>query len=85
MNEPPQTDVPRRSAMPTANIGVNSSQVQALLEQPSDEYLDAIEEDWNRKVDIEIETLADGMADLVNLASVSETNITARCKVVFER
>ncbi|EIM91420.1 uncharacterized protein STEHIDRAFT_165735 [Stereum hirsutum FP-91666 SS1] len=72
MAEPPQTDVPRRSAMPTANIGVNSSQVQALLEQPSDEYLDAIEEDWNRKVDIEIETLADGMTDLVNLASIGD-------------
>lgn len=72
MAEHPQTDVPRRSAMPTANLGALQKEALALLEQPSDEYLDAVEEEWNKKVDVEIETLADGMVDLVNLASVSD-------------
>jgi mediator of RNA polymerase II transcription subunit 22 len=33
--------------------------------------LEAVEDEWNKRVDVEIETLADGMVDLVNFASVS--------------
>ena len=32
--------------------------------------LDTIEEEWNKKVDMEVEILVDGMVDLVSLASV---------------
>ena len=69
MADIPQTDVSRPSALPTANLLPKSS--QPTIDQNSNEYLDAIEEEWNKKVDIEIDTLVDGMVDLVGLASVS--------------
>ena len=37
----------------------------------ANEYLDNFQEDLNKKVDVEIETLVDGMVDLVELTSVS--------------
>lgn len=71
MAEPPQTDVSRPSALPTANLRSTHSQIQSIVDQNSKEYLDQIEEEWNKKVDVEVETLVDGMVDLVSLASVS--------------
>jgi mediator of RNA polymerase II transcription subunit 22 len=69
MSEVPQTDVSRPSALPTAHL-LNRSKKPAI-EHDSDVYLDAVEEEWNKKVDVEVETLVDGMVDLVGLASVS--------------
>jgi mediator of RNA polymerase II transcription subunit 22 len=69
MADIPQTDVARRVALPTARIA--SRNAQPTIDQNSAEYLDAIEEEWNKKVDVEVETLVDGMVDLVGLASVS--------------
>ena len=69
MAEIPQTDVARRAALPTANLGQRTA--PRVADENSDEYLDNIEEEWNKKVDAEIATLVDGMVDLVNLASVS--------------
>ncbi len=68
MSDVPQTDVSRPSALPSANLLPRAS--QPTIDQNSDEYLDAIEEEWNKKVDVEVETLVDGMVDLVSLASV---------------
>ncbi|KAH8100138.1 surfeit locus protein 5 subunit 22 of mediator complex-domain-containing protein [Cristinia sonorae] len=68
MSEVPQTDVVRRVALPTASLLSRSS--QPTIEQDSSAYLDAIEEEWNKKVDVEVETLVDGMVDLVGLASI---------------
>lgn len=68
-----QTDVSRPSALPTARFRSKASQIQALAEQNSTEYLDAVEEDWNKKIDTEVETLVDGMVDIVNLASASDS------------
>ena len=73
MADIPQTDVPRPSALPTANLRSRLAPSQPFVDQTSNEYLDNIEEEWNKKVDVEIETLADGMVDLVNLTSVSYT------------
>ncbi|KAI0058192.1 hypothetical protein BV25DRAFT_1811134 [Artomyces pyxidatus] len=70
MAEPPQTDVSRPSALPTANLLPRGA--RPLVDQTSSEYLDSVEEEWNKKVDVEIETLADGMVDLVNLASIGD-------------
>lgn len=69
MAEVPQTDVSRPSALPTASLRPRDS--QPTIDQNSSEYLEAIEEQWNKKVDVEVETLVDGMVDLVSLASVS--------------
>lgn len=74
MSDLPQSDVSRPSKLPTANLLLQGA-APPVVEQTSDEYLEAIEEEWNKRVDVEIETLADGMVDLVNLASVS------RCKM----
>ena len=68
-----QTDVSRPSALPTANLLARpraEAHAQAIAEQRSDEYLDGVEEEWNKKVDAEVDTLVDGMVDLVGLASV---------------
>jgi mediator of RNA polymerase II transcription subunit 22 len=70
MSEIPQTDVSRPSALPTANLSQRTTTSQSSIDQNSAEYLDAIEEEWNKKVDMEVETLVDGMVDLVSLASV---------------
>jgi mediator of RNA polymerase II transcription subunit 22 len=73
MTEPPQTDVSRPSALPTANLRLTSTANKSIVDQNSAEYLDQIEEEWNKKVDVEVETLVDGMVDLVSLASASTT------------
>ncbi|KAH9051942.1 hypothetical protein EDB87DRAFT_1660792 [Lactarius vividus] len=70
MSDIPQSDVSRPSKLPTANL-LPQGAAPPASDQNSAEYLDAVEEDWNKKVDVEIETLADGMVDLVNLASIN--------------
>ncbi|EAU85676.1 hypothetical protein CC1G_10948 [Coprinopsis cinerea okayama7 len=68
-----ETDVSRPSALPTANLRVNRTiSQQPLIDQSSAEYLENVEEEWNKKVDVEVETLVNGMVDLVNLASIGE-------------
>ncbi|KAJ3849396.1 hypothetical protein EV368DRAFT_85583 [Lentinula lateritia] len=67
----PQTDVSRPSALPSATL-LQRTIPQAIIDQNSDEYLDSIEEEWNKKVDLEVETLVDGMVDLVGLASIND-------------
>jgi len=70
-----QSDVSRPSALPTANLlyakssGARNQQSQ---DQNSNQYLDDIEEEWNKKVDVEIETLVDGMVDIVSLSSIGD-------------
>jgi len=76
MSDPiPQTDVSRPSALPTANLllpkSISGQRLQSQ-ERNSTQYLDDIEEEWNKKVDVEIETLVDGMVDIVSLASISD-------------
>lgn len=66
----PQSDVSRPSALPTAKFLQRGTAYQSSTDQNSAEYLDAIEEEWNKRVDMEVETLVDGMADLVSLATV---------------
>jgi mediator of RNA polymerase II transcription subunit 22 len=72
------TDVSRPSALPTANLrfrrGPATSQAAAGIaeaEQDSEAYLDAFEEDWNKRIDTEMDVLVEGMTDLVTLAQVS--------------
>ncbi|KAL4063574.1 surfeit locus protein 5 subunit 22 of mediator complex-domain-containing protein [Scleroderma yunnanense] len=72
MAEHPQTDVSRPSALPTAKLLQRSAPNQALVDQNSEEYLNAIEEEWNKKLDAEIEVLVDGMVDIVSLASIGD-------------
>lgn len=71
MSEIPQTDVSRPSALPTAKLSQRPTASQSSIDQNSAEYLDSIEEEWNKRVDMEVETLVDGMVDLVGLASVN--------------
>jgi len=71
MSDLPQSDVSRPSKLPTANL-LPQGLAPPAVEQTSAEYLEAVEEEWNKRVDVEIETLADGMVDLVNLASIND-------------
>jgi mediator of RNA polymerase II transcription subunit 22 len=70
MSDIPQSDVSRPSKLPTAKLLPHGAALPATDQTPA-EYLEAAEEEWNKRVDVEIETLAEGMVDLVNLASVS--------------
>ena len=83
MTDVTQTDVSRPSALPSARLRNKPSQAQALVEQNSSEYLDAVEEEWNKKIDTEVETLVDGMVDIVNLASVSTQGMLVREKTLI--
>ncbi|KAF7317870.1 hypothetical protein MKEN_00874900 [Mycena kentingensis (nom. inval.)] len=71
-----QTDVSRPSALPTANLIPRANTAvpgqTGIPEQNSKEFLTAIEEEWNRKIDVELEALLDGMVDLVGLASIGD-------------
>jgi mediator of RNA polymerase II transcription subunit 22 len=68
MATPFQTDASRPSALPSANIGARNYDQHPA--ESSEEYLDIVEEEWNKKVDAEVDTLVDGMVDLVAIASV---------------
>jgi hypothetical protein len=85
----PQSDVSRPSALPTASLLQSRTSTAARLAQSqaqnSAQYLDDIEEEWNKKVDTEIETLVDGMVDIVSLASVSCLNILNPTGLEVER
>ncbi|EJU04805.1 hypothetical protein DACRYDRAFT_47326, partial [Dacryopinax primogenitus] len=50
----------------------------------SAEYLDAVEEEWNKRVDAEVETLVGGMQDLVELAVVGEKDKHRMYEEAFE-
>ena len=64
----PQTDVSRSSTLPTPKS--LQRPIQPSVDQDSDDYLDGAEEQWNRCVDVEVETLVNGMVDIVALAAV---------------
>jgi mediator of RNA polymerase II transcription subunit 22 len=76
-----ESDVSRPSALPTANLRLRGAQT---LSQPtnagienehdSEAYLDAFEEDWNKRIDSEMDVLVEGMTDLVSLAQVCYIN-----------
>lgn len=70
MSDIPQSDVSRPSKLPTAKILPHGAALPTTDQTPA-EYLEAAEEEWNKRVDVEIETLAEGMVDLVNLASIN--------------
>ena len=69
-----ESDVSRRSGLARATIALNprAQQQQQLAEQPSDEYLDAVEAEWNKRLDGEVETLVEGMAELVDIAKLED-------------
>lgn len=65
-----KTDALRPSALPSAAIRPRNEVQQPEL--TSEQYLNQIYEEWNKKVDVEVETLVDGMVDLVSIAAVSK-------------
>lgn len=68
-----QTDALRPGALPSASLRVRAGEEQTI-EQSSDEYLDNMYEDWNKKVDQEIDTLVEGMTELVKIAAVCQVS-----------
>jgi len=71
--QPFQTDASRLTVLPNASLlpRANALTIAQIPDVDSDEYLANVEEEWNKKVDAEIEVLADGMADLVGISAVS--------------
>ncbi|KAE9390863.1 hypothetical protein BT96DRAFT_889004 [Gymnopus androsaceus JB14] len=66
MSEGPQTDVSRPFALPKATL-LQINITQAPVDQTV-KLRRIFREEWNKKVDLEVETLVDGMVDLVGLA-----------------
>jgi len=69
-----KTDFARTAALPTASL-FQRAQANPQLDVDSETFLANIEEEWNKKVDTEVETLVDGMVDLVAIASIIRTDI----------
>lgn len=65
-----KTDALRPSALPSAAIRPRNEVQQPEL--TSEQHLNQVYEEWNKKVDVEVETLVDGMVDLVSIATVSK-------------
>ncbi|GAA5834603.1 hypothetical protein JCM11251_007051 [Rhodosporidiobolus azoricus] len=75
---PVQTDVRSRRAVPPStlqNLRLNSTTGggaggagRGELDLTSDEYLDKVEEELNRRVDADVDSLVEGMKELVHLA-----------------
>ncbi|GAA5871538.1 hypothetical protein JCM3774_006289 [Rhodotorula dairenensis] len=86
----PQTDVRKRTVLPStlqnlraggggggASSGSGAGAGTGMsggLEQSSDEFLDRQEEELNRRVDVHVEQLVEGMKDLVALAQFDPLN-----------
>ncbi|EPQ54344.1 hypothetical protein GLOTRDRAFT_78346 [Gloeophyllum trabeum ATCC 11539] len=72
MAERTETDVSRPSALPSAKLTNRNRETRPFADLKSDEYLDSVEEEWNKRVDAEVDTLVEGMVDLVSLASIGD-------------
>ncbi|GAA5985722.1 hypothetical protein JCM10908_007086 [Rhodotorula pacifica] len=77
----PQTDVRKRTVLPStlqnvqrAGAGGSSAGQSGGVELSSDEYLDRQEEELNRRVDVSVEQLVQGMNELVALAKFDPSN-----------
>lgn len=55
----------------SSGVAAGAGMLAGGLELNSDEYLDKMEEELNRKVDADTEVLVDGMAELVRMTKVS--------------
>lgn len=80
-SQPFQTDARFRAALPTASLKSSVTVPQV----DSETFLQNHEEEWNRLVDVEIEALAEGMADLVGIASVCTLAQISTCTNVLGR
>lgn len=78
-----QTDALRPGALPSASLRVRAGEEQTI-EQSSDEYLDNMYEDWNKKVDQEIDTLVEGMTELVKIAAIGNKDKFRVAQEAFE-
>ncbi|KAG8984721.1 hypothetical protein FRB90_005144, partial [Tulasnella sp. 427] len=70
MQRPIPTDFSRPSGLPTANL---RSRQQAPAPAPaidSEEYLYRLQEEWNVKIDEQVQILVNNMVDLVGIAKI---------------
>jgi len=74
------TDVSR-----PAGLRTNLRQPQrAIDDSESGKYLDDVQEDWNRRVDTEVQTMVDGMVDMIELAALAEKDKFRTSEDAFE-
>ncbi|KIM28663.1 hypothetical protein M408DRAFT_329409 [Serendipita vermifera MAFF 305830] len=78
-----QTDALRPAALPSASLKTRTAE-EHTIEQSSDAYLDSVYEDWNKKVDTEVETLVEGMVELVHIASIGNKDKFKVAQEAFE-
>jgi mediator of RNA polymerase II transcription subunit 22 len=82
-----QTDVARRAALDTGAIRPRRAPGGAVagaagtdgVPLDSTAYLASVEEEWNKRIDADMDVLVEGMVDLVGLASVRRAPPPAPC------
>lgn len=79
-----QSDVSRPAHLVTGQLRTTNQHIPEI-EVTSEEYLAGIEEDWNKKIDVEIETLVNGMSDLVGIAAVGDMWVSLAFKRLTAR
>jgi mediator of RNA polymerase II transcription subunit 22 len=68
---PVQTDVVKRTQLDVGLASLRRADTSTpSVQLSSDEHLDKVAEDLNRRVDIDVEALANGMTDLLRLSLV---------------
>lgn len=68
----PESDVRRKAVLPRIlGAGLQPNRLGTSSDVLSEAYLDTMEEDLNKRVDVEVAVLVTGLAELVALAKVS--------------
>lgn len=73
-----QTDVRRRTVLPQTLQGLQLASSATQTDLSSDEYLDKMEEELNRRVDDHVQSLVNGMAELAKMTDVSRARAVWR-------
>ncbi|KAF8340358.1 uncharacterized protein EI90DRAFT_2906513 [Cantharellus anzutake] len=81
----PFTDVSRRAPLDTGRLRSARPPTQAAEEERnSEEYLTQMEEDWNKRVDTEIDTLVSDMVTLAEIASIEDKDRLRASQEAFQ-
>lgn len=71
-----KSDVRRRTVLPQTLHGLQLASSATQTELNSDDYLDKMEEELNRRVDEQVNILKEGMAELVAMTDVSALSVS---------
>jgi len=80
--QPIATDYARPAALPTATLRSNANPVNQEVD--SETYLREVEEEWNKKIDEQVDILVHNMVDLVDIAKVENKDHFRAAQEAFQ-